>query len=247
LKRTADEIIASFDREMKGALAVAEFEWELQNIELNPSEAEIEATRVAADLAATFGDAFAEAFKGDPEKDIEQAIAAAFQAVKDQKSINELVKQVGAVLPAELVSGIVSGLGTVDAIAALTGLLDDPLMLLQLANSLGIRVMDEIWKGMNIPGFGTDPANPIVPRTVGPQVARAAGGPLAAGQLSMVGERGPELFMPRTAGTVIPNGAGGTTINVSVAGSVISERNLTDAIWRRLRENTIRGGSLELN
>lgn len=36
-------------------------------------------------------------------------------------------------------------------------------------------------------------------------VFRASGGPLDAGQLSVVGERGPELFRPRTAGTIIPN------------------------------------------
>ena len=46
---------------------------------------------------------------------------------------------------------------------------------------------------------------------------RASGGPLRAGQLSLVGERGPELFMPRQAGTVIPNGAmGGSTVNYNI-------------------------------
>jgi phage tail tape-measure protein len=33
------------------------------------------------------------------------------------------------------------------------------------------------------------------------------GGPIAAGQLAIVGEAGPELFVPRQAGTVIPNDA----------------------------------------
>jgi lambda family phage tail tape measure protein len=43
----------------------------------------------------------------------------------------------------------------------------------------------------------------------------ADGGNPAVGQVSVVGERGPELFVPRTAGTIIPNhalaGVGGTT------------------------------------
>ena len=43
----------------------------------------------------------------------------------------------------------------------------------------------------------------------------ADGGSPAVGQVSLVGERGPELFVPRTAGTIIPNhalsGVGGTT------------------------------------
>jgi lambda family phage tail tape measure protein len=42
---------------------------------------------------------------------------------------------------------------------------------------------------------------------------RAGGGPVASNRAYVVGERGPELFMPRTPGTIIPNGAamGGTT------------------------------------
>jgi phage-related minor tail protein len=43
----------------------------------------------------------------------------------------------------------------------------------------------------------------------------ADGGSPAVGQASIVGERGPEIFVPRTAGTIIPNhalsGMGGTT------------------------------------
>lgn len=38
---------------------------------------------------------------------------------------------------------------------------------------------------------------------------RQAGGPLGGGQVALVGERGPELFVPRTAGTVVSNGAAG--------------------------------------
>lgn len=37
---------------------------------------------------------------------------------------------------------------------------------------------------------------------------RQGGGPLAAGQPSIVGEGGPELFIPKTAGTIVPNGGG---------------------------------------
>ena len=50
----------------------------------------------------------------------------------------------------------------------------------------------------------------------------ANGGNVPAGQLSVVGERGPELFLPRSAGTVIPNGAGigGTVNNTAVTYSI---------------------------
>jgi hypothetical protein len=51
----------------------------------------------------------------------------------------------------------------------------------------------------------------------------AEGGPARAGSPYIVGERGPELFVPGTSGTVIPNdrmnqmggSAGGTTVNIS--------------------------------
>jgi hypothetical protein len=44
-------------------------------------------------------------------------------------------------------------------------------------------------------------------------LTRAAGGPVSAGVPYLVGERGPELIVPKSAGTVVPNGAfGGVTI-----------------------------------
>ena len=48
--------------------------------------------------------------------------------------------------------------------------------------------------------------------------ARAMGGPVTAGQPYLVGERGPELFVPSGGGNVLPNGKGGgnVTVNVSV-------------------------------
>lgn len=45
--------------------------------------------------------------------------------------------------------------------------------------------------------------------------ARAEGGPVAAGRPYLVGERGPELFVPHGSGSVVSNESiGGTTINV---------------------------------
>ena len=47
---------------------------------------------------------------------------------------------------------------------------------------------------------------------------RASGGPLGQDQLSLVGENGPELFIPKTAGTIIPNNkmsSMGSTTNVT--------------------------------
>lgn len=49
---------------------------------------------------------------------------------------------------------------------------------------------------------------------------RAAGGPVSAGKAYIVGERGPELFMPATAGSIIPNGAGqSVVVNIDARGA----------------------------
>ena len=59
----------------------------------------------------------------------------------------------------------------------------------------------------------------------------ANGGRPPVGRASLVGERGPEMFVPSTAGTIIPNNklGGGTTniVNVSVdaSGSAVSGNN----------------------
>lgn len=51
---------------------------------------------------------------------------------------------------------------------------------------------------------------------------RAAGGPVGAGTAYLVGEKGPELFVPNASGSIIPNqriaaggGGGGPTVNVN--------------------------------
>ena len=61
-----------------------------------------------------------------------------------------------------------------------------------------------------------------VPATKVP--AREFGGPVSAGKPYLVGERRPEIFVPSTAGRIIPNvnavaGAGGITLNVDARGS----------------------------
>lgn len=58
---------------------------------------------------------------------------------------------------------------------------------------------------------------------------RAMGGPVSSGSPYVVGEKGPELFVPHASGTIVPNGgsgggsgggAGGVTINYNIASGV---------------------------
>lgn len=54
---------------------------------------------------------------------------------------------------------------------------------------------------------------------------RANGGPVSGGTSYLVGERGPEIFTPKSNGSIIPNNAmgGGTVINLNVSGAIDPE------------------------
>ena len=60
--------------------------------------------------------------------------------------------------------------------------------------------------------FGPSTATPTLPANF---TFRQAGGPLSAGQAAIVGEGGPELFVPRAAGQVVPNHALGGSVTVN--------------------------------
>lgn len=74
---------------------------------------------------------------------------------------------------------------------------------------------------------------------------RASGGPVNAGDPYVVGEDGPELFVPGRSGSIIPNHAmasgGGTVVNLYVSGSVITERDLGRVVADALRNNRLVG------
>lgn len=58
-------------------------------------------------------------------------------------------------------------------------------------------------------GSGSSGTRPPIPM-------RAGGGPVSAGQMYVVGENGPELFMANTSGTIVPNGAGGLNFSPQI-------------------------------
>jgi Flp pilus assembly pilin Flp len=84
---------------------------------------------------------------------------------------------------------------------------------------------------------------------------KALGGPVNAGTTYLVGERGPELFMPNTNGKIIPNnrlngaggGAGGTVINLTVNGAIDSEstaRQIVTILNNSAARGTLGAGQL---
>jgi hypothetical protein len=44
---------------------------------------------------------------------------------------------------------------------------------------------------------------------------RASGGPVSSGSPYVVGEQGPELFVPTSSGRIVPNGGGGASIVIN--------------------------------
>lgn len=64
---------------------------------------------------------------------------------------------------------------------------------------------------------------------------RAAGGPVFANTPYIVGEVGPELFIPKTSGEIVPNHRlGGNNININISGA--GDPNLVaNAVMRKLR------------
>jgi hypothetical protein len=90
--------------------------------------------------------------------------------------------------------------------------------------------------------------------TTGSAKISAVGGPLESGEMSLVGEKGPELFVPNTGGNILPaentarllmgmgrrsEGGGGTTIQVVVNGSATKAdgQAVVDALQRWSRSN----------
>ncbi|MBK8772744.1 MAG: hypothetical protein IPM06_20270 [Rhizobiales bacterium] len=81
---------------------------------------------------------------------------------------------------------------------------------------------------------------------------RADGGPMTAGRPYLVGERGPEIVVPRRAGTVLPNGVGmgggSRTVNVTInmaggsGGGQSTALQAGEAIGRQVRLALARNG-----
>jgi hypothetical protein len=73
--------------------------------------------------------------------------------------------------------------------------------------------------------------------------ARAGGGPVMAGGAYLVGEKGPEMFVPQSSGNIVPNHAlGGVTMNYSIdARGADAERIMAvlPAMLKRTKDETV--------
>lgn len=122
-----------------------------------------------------------------------------------------------------------------------------------LANALNTMAMALFRFGLNTLADMGDPAGQgvgLFSILTGRFGKRAAGGPVSAGSPYLVGERGPELFMPRTSGSIYPNdamGVGGSNIVVNVdatgtnvQGNSDDSKRLGEAIGVAIRQELIK-------
>ncbi|MBK7251955.1 MAG: phage tail tape measure protein [Gammaproteobacteria bacterium] len=70
---------------------------------------------------------------------------------------------------------------------------------------------------------------------------REGGGPVSAGTPYLVGEAGPELFVPARSGSIVPNGAGGTsvTINIDARGATEDAVKMLPAVMKQASDDAV--------
>jgi len=108
------------------------------------------------------------------------------------------------------------------------------------ARDIGGKVLDFISID---PGEGPKFADSRLGKALG-YTSRAAGGPVFAGQMTRVGEFGPEMFVPSGSGSIRPDSGGqGVTI---IMNGVIDGESARRSIERLLQDSSRRTGAINL-
>lgn len=97
--------------------------------------------------------------------------------------------------------------GTFDARKALAGLLTELAKALLLGKGLFAGLFGSTGGGA---------LTSILSAVLGGIAGKASGGPVSGGTPYLVGEAGPELFVPSTSGTIVPNGSLGASSRLSI-------------------------------
>jgi hypothetical protein len=138
------------------------------------------------------------------------------QALKQQASAAEELKSLYADIGMSIKSGVVDAIqGAIDGTKSLQQVAVD--LLNSIANKLlDVAVNMALFGAMSGTGTGGGLLGGLFKPSPTPR-ARAQGGSVTAGQPYLVGERGPELFMPGRSGGIAPTGSfGGAGVNVTV-------------------------------
>jgi hypothetical protein len=166
------------------------------------------------------------------------------QKLEAVKALSETTAQ--AMVPAFLQSGIDSAQKTYDGLKLAVGKGGPVFNAIQ-------NLMDNLAKSMNRSATVTvTTVNRVVTELVNAAKlpGRANGGPVAANTAYLVGERGPEVFLPSASGQIVPNvdlgtsvsrsgvmaGGGGNTYNISVNAGVGDPRAIGQQIVEYVRK-----------
>jgi len=167
-------------------------------------------------------DDFDRGLEGVPQQAAEAAAAlAGLKAPAEEagRAISASFERAGASLARSLTRAAADGKITLDELA-----------------EAALRVVAALVKGGGERGGGLSDA--VAAAMAGFGGARADGGPVLPGASYLVGERGPEVFRPTSAGSVEPMGtAGSMTLNIQVArgsegGLLRSEAQVAQALAR---------------
>ena len=154
--------------------------------------------------------------KGLDENQV-KAILERNNALKQQIEQAEQLKQVYADIGSSIKTGVLE---------AIQGAIDGTKSLQDVANNLLTNIANKLFDvAVNFALFGAMSGTGTGGGLLGGLFKRANGGSVMAGQGYLVGERGPELFMPGRSGGIAPaggfGGVGNVVVNVDAGGSSV--------------------------
>ena len=208
LQKTAEDAGLALDGDMIDLINVDEFGFGIQQVLKDA----IAALEIPASLTATDDDDPAE-----PIKKLQQAYEGATEAIKEFNSANDDVrtkmKEITTTTLGQFSDALTNAaMGTGNLKDAFKAMIKN-----MVAQLIQFYIIDRLTGGIASALVGVKKA---VTGGGGGGVAtpagRAIGGPVQAGSPYMVGERGPEMFVPNQSGSIIPNkkmGGGVTVIN----------------------------------
>ena len=149
-------------------------------------------------------------FLQQQERAVERLNELDKEQIESKRRLQDAVSDIGftfssafesAILSGEKLSDVLKGLARDIASVALRAAVIEPLL-------GGVR---GLFQSSSTGGTGGLSLESLFP-------GKALGGPVAAGSPYLVGEKGPELMVPGTSGTIIPNNQlrGGDTVNLAV-------------------------------
>ena len=137
-------------------------------------------------------------------------------AITQMREIENAIRRVGSTVTEELVAAFQKG--RLDVSKIISAILTD-LARLQIQRSITTPLFNALGGLFGAGGGAKGTPTPTAAGTPfgNPLPGRAIGGPVAASAAYLVGERGPEIFIPNGAGRIVPNaGGGGSTIVLNI-------------------------------